>query len=260
MEHFHGNSQVNAASQKQHIEIIKKQMCRNDRDCEVHWGACLPEEEITDWSVQRWLISQTFQSEHTWLSRWFLRKSKTRGSLIREPDSRKQTMSFGHANYPCRQGAVGGWCRHSQPSSGSIWWCWWTDRWPVRHSAIFLSYFLPQPLIWVRRPGQERSLTEPWHPNQKCSQHERLCKIYFFFYKCFPIILSVSIPSMDSPRNEQTSTLAFFCLFERNVKHILVFWCHKGNSYRTNTSTSRGIRWCLFFFTHQQSTKTIHQF
>lgn len=78
-------------------------------------------------------------------------KSKTWGSLIREPDSRKQTMGCGHALYPCR--VFGGWYRHSQPSSGSMWWCWWTDRWAVRHSAIFaifLSYFLHQALSWVR--------------------------------------------------------------------------------------------------------------
>lgn len=244
---------------QQHIETIKKQMCGNDRECEVHWST-------SPWRGNNRLIraalahqSNASERTHNMTVQMVLCKSKTRGSLIREPDSRKQTMSFGHAIYPCRQGAVGGWYRHSRPSSGSIWWCWWTDRWAVRHSAIFLSYFLPQPLIWVRRLARKGHWLSP-DIQIRSAASTKGCAKHFFFYKCFPIIWSVSIPSMDLPRHEQKSTVSFFCLFERNVKHILVFWYHKGNSHLTNTSTRLVEVLDVCFFPHQQSTTTIHQF
>lgn len=146
---------------QQHIGIIKKQMCRNDRECKVHCS-------MSPWRGNNRLIraalahqSNVSERTHNMTVQMVLCKSKTRGSLIREADSREQTMSFGHAIYPCRQGAVGGWYRHSRPSSGSIRWCWWTDRWAVRHSAIFLSYFLPQPLISVRRLARKGHWLSP---------------------------------------------------------------------------------------------------
>lgn len=172
---------------QQHIETIKKQMCGNDRECEVHWST-------SPWRGNNRLIraalahqSNASERTHNMTVQMVLCKSKTRGSLIREPDSRKQTMSFGHAIYPCRQGAVGGWYRHSRPSSGSIGWCWWTDRWAVRHSAIFLSYFLPQPLIWVRRLAWKGHWLSPDIQIRSAASTKGCAKHFFFFTNVFQL-------------------------------------------------------------------------
>lgn len=134
---------------------------------------------LKSWSQSLWtgndrlilaaLAHQSNVSErtHNTSDQMVLCKSKTQGSLIREPDSRKQTMGCGHA---CK--VLGGWYRHSPPSSGSMWWCWWTDRWAVRHCNLLVR--LPPPGTELGSNScQQRSLTDP---DQKCCQHKGCAK------------------------------------------------------------------------------------
>lgn len=91
--------------------------------------------------------------------------------------------------------------------------------WPMSCQTLCnLLVLLPPPATDLgSKAAWERSLAEPWHPNQKCSKHERLCKTYFTrFQTTVSVFYSV---------NEFTQNLT--CLFNllvlKNVKHILVF-------------------------------------
>lgn len=160
----------------------KKQICQNDRKCAAHWS-------WSPWTGNNSLICAALAHQSNVVKRC---RANTQHDC---PDGFGQIKDMRLCNkgtwltrvnnelwtgYLSLRGAGGGWHRHSQPSSGSIWWCWWTDRWAVRCSAIFSSYFLPRPQIRVRRLCRERSLTGPWHPNLKVRPARKGCAKHIF--------------------------------------------------------------------------------